>query len=48
MKEPKIKNFTHELYSIEKFESYKKHKIIIDNCVGEANITKAKKEYKLV
>lgn len=48
MKDTKIKNFSLEIETIEKFESYKKHKIIIDNCVGEANITKAKKEFKLV
>jgi hypothetical protein len=48
MKDTKIKNFSLEIEIIEKFESYKKHKIIIDNCVGEAHITKAKKEFKLV
>ena len=45
MKEPKIKNFTQELSSIEKFESFKKQKIIIDNCEGQAYITKSKKEF---
>ncbi|MFC4740447.1 hypothetical protein ACFO3U_10625 [Flavobacterium ponti] len=48
MKKPKIKNFTQELSCIEKFESFKKHKVIIDNCEGKAHITKAKKEFKLV
>lgn len=48
MKEPKIKNFTQELSSIEKFESFKKQKVIIDNCEGQAYITKSKKEFKLV
>ncbi|WP_445716163.1 hypothetical protein [Flavobacterium sp.] len=48
MKSIKIKNFTQELSCIEKFESFKKHKIIIDNCEGKAHITKAKKEFKLV
>lgn len=48
MKEPKIKNFSLEIETIEKFESYKKHKIIIENYDGKAHITKAKKEFKLV
>lgn len=48
MKDSKIKNFTQELSSIEKFESFKKQKVIIDNCEGEAYITKSKKEFKLV
>ncbi|WP_445722500.1 hypothetical protein [Flavobacterium sp.] len=48
MKAIKIKNFTQELSCIEKFESFKKHKIIIDNCEGKAHISKSKKEFKLV
>jgi hypothetical protein len=48
MKETKIKNFTQELSSIEKFESFKKQKVIIDNCEGQAYITKSKKEFQLV
>mgnify|MGYP003615601972 CR=1 FL=1 len=47
MKDIKIKNFTNELSTIEHFESYKKQKVIIENCDGEAFITKLKRDFQL-
>ena len=47
MKDIKIKNFTNELSTIEHFESYKKQKVIIENCDGEAFITKSKRDFQL-
>lgn len=47
MKDTKIKNFTQELETIERFENYKNQKVIIENCDGEAFITKSKRNFKL-
>jgi len=47
MKDPKIKNFSLELETIEQFENFKKQKVTIQNCEGEAFITKSKREFKL-
>ena len=47
MKDIKIKNFTNEMSTIEHFESYKKQKVIIENCDGEAFITKSKRDFQL-
>ncbi|MFV8339355.1 hypothetical protein ACNQGL_08780 [Flavobacterium sp. LB3P21] len=47
MKDTKIKNFTQELETIEQFENYKNQKVIIENCDGEAFITKSKRNFKL-
>ncbi len=47
MKDTKIKNFSQELETIERFENYKKQKVLIENCEGQAHITKSKKEFKL-
>lgn len=47
MKDPKIKNFSLELEIIDQFENYKNQKVLIENCEGQAHITKSKKEFKL-
>ena len=47
MKVPKIKNFSLELEIIEQFESFKKQKVTIQNCVGEAYITKSNRDFQL-
>ena len=47
IKDIKIKNFTNELSTIEQFESYKNQKVIIENCDGEAFITKSKRDFQL-
>lgn len=47
MRETKIKNFNQELSIIEKFESFKNKKIIIENCDGESFVTKSKKKFQL-
>ena len=48
MKDIKIKNFTNEMSTIEHFESYKKQKVIIENCDGEAFITKSKRDLDIL
>lgn len=48
MKEPKIKNFSIELETIEQFENFKKQKVTIENCEGDAFITKSKKDLQLL
>lgn len=45
MKDPKIKNFSLELEIIDQFENYKKQKVTIQNCEGEAFITKSKRDF---
>lgn len=47
MRETKIKNFSQELSIIEKFESFKNKKIIIENCDGKSFVTKSKEEFQL-
>lgn len=47
MKIPKIKNFALELETIEYFENFKKQKVTIQNCEGEAFITKSKRDFQL-
>ena len=47
MKHPKIKNFSLELEIIDQFENYKKQKVTIQNCEGEAFITKSKRDFQL-
>lgn len=47
MKDPKIKNFALELETIEHFENFKKQKVTIQNCEGEAFITKSKRDFQL-
>jgi hypothetical protein len=47
MKDPKIKNFSLELEIIDQFENYKKQKVTIQNCEGEAFITKSKRDFQL-
>lgn len=47
MEESKIKNFSKELSTIEKIESYKNKKVILENCKGKAYITKSIKDFKL-
>lgn len=47
MKDSKIKNFSLELEIIDRFENYKNQKVLIENCEGQAHITKSKKEFKL-
>jgi hypothetical protein len=48
MKQSKLKNFSQELSTIKKFESFKKQPIVIENCDGHSHITKTKKEFQLV
>ena len=45
MKDPKIKNFSLELEIIDQFENYQKQKVTIQNCEGEAFITKSKTDF---
>ena len=47
MKQSKIKNFTQELSYVELFQNFKKKKIKIENCNGEAFVTKKKKNFQL-
>lgn len=47
MKVTKIKNFSEELSIIEQFENYKNQEVIIENCVGQAFITKSKRDFQL-
>lgn len=47
MKESKNKNFATELKIIEQLESFKQHKVTLQDGSGEAYITKSKKDYLL-
>lgn len=47
MTEAKIKNFKEELIIIEKFERFKKHEVVIENCTGLAHVSKSKRNFKL-
>ena len=47
MNDTTIKNFTQELETIEQFENYKNQKVLIENCDGEAFISKSKRDFQL-
>jgi len=47
MKDTKIKNFSLELETIERFENFKNQKVKIEDCEGEAFITKSKRDFNL-
>lgn len=47
MKDPKIKKLSLELETIQQFENFEKQKVTIQNCDGEAFITKSKREFQL-
>lgn len=47
MNDTKIKNFSLELETIDQFENFKNQKVTIQNCEGEAFITKSKRDFKL-
>jgi len=47
MKDTKIKNFSLELETIERFENFKNQKVTIQDCEGEAFITKSKRDFNL-
>lgn len=47
MEKLKYKNFTAELAIINHFENFKKHNIKLNNCAGEAYITKSKNNFEL-
>ncbi|MDD3003452.1 hypothetical protein [Flavobacterium sp.] len=47
MKDPKIKKFSLELETIQQFENFEKQKVTIQNCDGEAFITKSKRDFQL-
>jgi hypothetical protein len=47
MNDTKFKKFSLELETIDQFEIFKKQKVTIQNCEGEAFITKSKRDFKL-
>lgn len=47
MKQSKNKNFATELKIIKQFESFKQHKVTLEDGSGEAYLTKSKKDFQL-